>query len=297
MRPLLSRPYPLQPSRARHALAALLFGAFVAGFLLLFRPFGLHAAPELGLLAAAYGATCTATMLLLNVALPRVLSHWFDEARWTVARELGWTLLNVACIGLANALLSAALGLVPLNAATLVRFTLFTVAIGSFPIALSVLLTEARRARVYAAAGAAINAGLHHPPATAPEAEPVPEPTPRPPGLTLPAEGGTEALHLGPEDLLFLRAADNYVDVFHLHAGQPRRSVLRGSLKAMAEALEPHGDRFLRCHKSHLVDLHKVQRVSGNAQGLRLHLSGVDEPVPVSRQLTATVRTRLAARP
>lgn len=296
MHPLLSRPYPLQPSRARHALAALLFGAFVAGFLLLFRPFGLHAAPQLGLLAAAYGATCTATMLLLNVALPRLLTRWFDEARWTVARELGWTLLNVACIGLANALLSAALGVMPLNADSLVRFTLFTVAIGSFPIALSVLLTEARRARAFAAAGAAINAGLHPPPAPAPEAGPVQEPAPPPPCLTLPSEGA-EALHLGPDELLFMRAADNYVDVFHLHAGQHRRTVLRGSLKAMAEALEPHGDRFLRCHKSHLVDLHKVQRVSGNAQGLRLHLSGVDEPIPVSRQLTATVRARLAARP
>jgi hypothetical protein len=295
MHPLLSRPYPLQPSRARHALAALLFGAFVAGFLLLFRPFGLHAAPQLGLLAAAYGATCTATMLLLNVALPRVLQHWFTEEHWTVGRELGWTLLNVASIGLANALLSSALGLVPLNAATLVRFTLFTVSIGLFPIALSVLLTEARRARAYASAGATINAGLHPPPA--PAAEPEPTPTPQSPGLILPAEGGAAPLQLGLEDLLFLRAADNYVDVFHLQAGQPRRTVLRGSLKAIAEALEPHGDRFLRCHKSHLVDLHKVQRVSGNAQGLRLHLAGVEGSIPVSRQLTATVRERLAGRP
>lgn len=294
---LLSRPYPLQPSRARHALAALLFGAFVAGFLLLFRPFGLHAAPQPGLLAAAYGTTCTAAMLLLNVALPRVLRNWFTEERWTVGRELGWTLLNVAAIGLANALLSAALGLVPFNAATLVRFTLFTISIGLFPIALSVLLTEARRARAYAADSAAITAGLHPPPAPAPVADPVPGPAPAPHALILPAEGGGAPLHLGPDDLLCLRAADNYVDVFHLHAGQPRRTVLRGSLKAMAEALEPHGDRYLRCHKSHLVDLRKVHRVSGNAQGLRLHLSGVDEPVPVSRQLTATVRDRLAERP
>jgi DNA-binding LytR/AlgR family response regulator len=102
---------------------------------------------------------------------------------------------------------------------------------------------------------------------------------------------------LGLNDLLFARAADNYVEVHHLRAGQPRRTVLRNSLKALGDALLPHGDRFLRCHKSHLVDLHKVQRVSGNAQGLRLHLAGVEEPIPVSRQLTATVRERLAGRP
>ena len=292
MHGLFRRPYPLQPSAARHAVTALLFGAFVAAFLLLFRPFGLHAVPGIGLLAAAYGATCTAAMLLLNVALPPLLPRWFTEARWTVGRELGWTLLNVALIGMANALLSVALGLVPLSAATLGRFTLFTVAIGLFPITLSVLLNEARRARHYRAGSAAINADL-----AAPEPDPARAPAAQGPGITLPAEGNAGTLHLGPEDLVYMRAADNYVDVFHLHADKPMRTVLRGSLKAMAAVLEPLGPRYLRCHKSHLVDLHKVVRVSGNAQGLRLHVRDADEPIPVSRQLTATVRNRLAARP
>ncbi|MEZ4757806.1 MAG: LytTR family transcriptional regulator DNA-binding domain-containing protein [Flavobacteriales bacterium] len=293
MRALLARPYPLEPATRRHIGKAVLFGLFVAAFLLVFRPFGLHNAPEMGVLAAAYGATCTATMLLLNVALPRVLAAWFDEARWTVGRELGWTLLNVAAIGLANALLSTALGLAPLTLVTLGLFTLFTVLIGLFPITLSVLLTEARRSRTYATDSAAINADLHqHAP---PAQSAAPASAPGPSALTLPNEAGP-ALLLGADALLFARAADNYVEVFHLQAGQPRRTVLRNSLKALGDALQPHGDRFLRCHKSHLVDLHKVQRVSGNAQGLRLHLSGVEEPIPVSRQLTSTVRERLADR-
>lgn len=294
MRALLSRPYPLEPSAPRHATKAVLFGVFVAGFLLVFRPFGLHGAADMGLLAAAYGATCSASMLLLNVALPRMLTRWFDEARWTLGRELGWTLLNVAAIGLANALLSAALGLVPLTALILGRFTLFTVLIGLFPIALSALLNEARRARAYAADGAAISAGLQH--TAAPGSSPIPIAAPQAPAIRLPNEAGAPLL-LEADDLLFARAADNYVEVFHLQRGDPRRTVLRGSLKALAAALPPHGDRFLRCHKSHLVDLHKVHRVSGNAQGLRLHLHGVEEPIPVSRQLTASVRERLAARP
>lgn len=286
---LLARPYPLEPAARPHVGKALLFGLFVAVFLLVFRPFGLHGAPRLGMLAAAYGATCTATMLLLNVALPRMLPRWFDEGRWTVARELGWTLLNVSAIGLANALLSAALGLVPLTPGVLARFTLFTALIGLFPIALNVLLTEERRARRYAADSAAITAGLHTP-------APPPPHTPTPPGLTLPAGTGAP-LHIGLDELLFVRAADNYAEVFHLQAGQTRRTVLRTSLKAVNDALLLHGDRFLRCHKSHLVDLQKVQRVSGNAQGLRLHLAGVEAPIPVSRQLTAAVRDRLADRP
>ncbi len=295
---LLIRPYPLDPDPRRHIGKALVFGLFVAVFLLVFRPFGLHGAAHLGLLAGAYGITCAITMVVLNVVLPRVLANWFDEARWTVGRELGWTLLNVSVIGLANALLSVALGLVPFALGTFGLFTLFTVLIGLFPIAISVLLTEARRARTYTADSAAINAELqrHAPPAPPADPAPAPAPGPEPNQLTLPNEAGP-ALLLDAVDLLYARAADNYVEVFHLQAGQCRRTVLRSSLKALSDALLPHGDRFLRCHKSHLVDLYKVQRVSGNAQGLRLHLTGVEEPIPVSRQLTATVRQHLAARP
>ncbi|MFN9324033.1 MAG: TrmO family methyltransferase, partial [Flavobacteriales bacterium] len=139
MRALLARPYPLDPNTLHHVGRAVLFGVFVAAFLGVFRPFGLHGAAHLGLLAAAFGGTCTAVMLLLNVGMPHLLPRWFDEARWTVARELSWTLLNVAAIGLANALLATALGLAPLSASTLGRFTLFTVLIGLFPIGLSVL--------------------------------------------------------------------------------------------------------------------------------------------------------------
>jgi DNA-binding LytR/AlgR family response regulator len=214
-----------------------------------------------------------------------------------VARELGWTLLNLAAIGLANAFLSASLGLVPFSPATLGRFTVFTALIGLFPITLAVLATEARRARSYTDASAAINSGLRGVEPSAPAPDPAAALPPQgPSGLTLPTEGGAP-LQLGDEDLLFARAADNYVEVFHLHDGAHRRTVIRSSLKAVSEALEPRGGRFMRCHKSHLVDLHKVLRVSGNAQGLRLHLTGVEQPIPVSRQLSGTVRERLAVRP
>jgi DNA-binding LytR/AlgR family response regulator len=56
-------------------------------------------------------------------------------------------------------------------------------------------------------------------------------------------------------------------------------------------------ERYLRCHQSYLVDLRKVQCVSGNAQGLKLHHEGGEEPVPVSHQLTPLVRERLVVHP
>ena len=296
MRPLLSRPYQLDTSAADRVRRALLFGGFVLLFLLIFQPFGLGlTGARLPWLALGYGAVCTGVMLLLNVLVPRLAKGWFQEAQWTVGREMAWTSVNVLLIGLTNALYTAGIGLAPWALATILNFTFYTVAVGLFPILVSVLLNESRLHREYARRSAEVDrqlqANLQHQAA----APPPPEP-PSVHRIRIPAEGQADDLELEADALCFIRSADNYIEVYHRRGPHVERTVLRGSLKAVEEALRDD-PRFMRCHKSHLVDLRKVQRVSGNAQGLKLHLEGLEEAVPVSRQLTAAVRERLAARP
>lgn len=290
MRGFLARPYQLQRSTAGRVRSALLFGLFVAGFLYLFRPFGLVFLEAMLLrIALGYGAVCAGVMLLLNVAVPRLVPSWFVEERWNVGRELGWTLLNVGSIGLANALYTVGIGLADFSYPTILLFTGYTVLIGAFPVSVSILLNEARLSRIWRRHSEEINADLAGPASKPAEAGPAEE-------IRLPAENAKDDLRLGADDLIFIRSADNYVEVHHRTGGRPQRTVLRGSLKAIEGALAGK-EHFLRCHKSHLVDLRKVRHVSGNAQGLRLQLEGTEETIPVSRQLTGLVRERLAVHP
>lgn len=291
MRHLLSRPYRWNSSVRYHFRVALLFGAFVFIFLLTFMPFGLHAAgSELAMLAFGYGAVCTGIMWLLNVGVPRLSPSWFREASWNVGKQLLWTTANVGLVALGNALYTVGMGLAPLSIATVLNFTFFTMAVGLFPIALSIILNENRLNREYSRRSASMNKELE----AQTEAQPLATATET--TLIIPAEASVDDLELEFEALVFIRSADNYIEVYHIVREQVERTVLRGSLKAVEEQLASD-PRFLRCHKSHLVDLRKVEHVSGNAQGLRLHLRGVSEPVPVSRQLTTVVRDRLAVRP
>lgn len=291
MRPLLSRPYRWNSSVRYHFRVALLFGVFVFVFLLIFMPFGLHSAGNrLAMLALGYAAVCTGIMWLLNLGVPRIAPNWFRGPSWNVGRQLLWTTANVGLVALGNALYTVGMGLAPMSVATVLNFTFFTMAVGLFPIALSVVLNENRLNSEYTRSSARMNKELE----TQVEVEPLSPPA----GSTLiiPAETRSDDLELDGEALLLIRSADNYIEVYHLVREHVERTVLRGSLKAVEERLA--GDlRFLRCHKSHLVDLRKVEHVSGNAQGLKLHLKGVSEPVPVSRQLTSVVRDRIAARP
>jgi DNA-binding LytR/AlgR family response regulator len=78
------------------------------------------------------------------------------------------------------------------------------------------------------------------------------------------------------------------VEVFYLENGhQPRRTVLRNSLTNLEVILAGAG--LIRCHRSYLVNLRRVERVSGNAQGYRLHFIGLESSVPVARGRSAKV--------
>lgn len=293
----LSRPYHQGQSTRSVLRRGLAFGLFVFLFLWVFRPFGLDRVPQgLLLITAGYGLVCSVTMLLLNLGGPLLLVHWFDEQRWTVGREILWSAVNVACIGAANVWYSVAMAIMPFSWGALIWFELYTLLIGLFPISAMVLINEARWSRRYRDGSQRVNASMARPIRKDPEppvpTAPVDQQESR---ITIPSESGREDLELALADLLFIRSAGNYVEVHHVVKGRPARTVLRGSLKRVEAALSTAPVLF-RCHKSHVVNLGRVVRVSGNAQGFKLHLGDDVEQVPVSRQFNGRLEDLLGSR-
>lgn len=89
-----------------------------------------------------------------------------------------------------------------------------------------------------------------------------------------------------------MKAAENYTEVFWIHGGTTKRTVVRANLKMMEDTLLDH-PQFNRCHKSYMANLAKVHRLSGNAQGYELHFAEVSEVVPVSRKLNSAIKELL----
>lgn len=84
-----------------------------------------------------------------------------------------------------------------------------------------------------------------------------------------------------PEDLLYLEASGNYVDVCYKE-GAEKHKLLRTTIKQMEELLLPY-ESFVRCHRAYIVNMNQVSTVSGNAQGYRLSLTDTRHEIPVSR--------------
>jgi len=84
-------------------------------------------------------------------------------------------------------------------------------------------------------------------------------------------------------DLLFVKADGNYIELTKSNGTQITTEVKRISLTQFENQIKdyPH---FFRCHRTYLVNMFKVEKVSGNSQGYVLSFSETDVKIPVSRK-------------
>ncbi len=323
---LLRQPYPLPEGPAVQLRRALLIGVFVGAFLLLFQPFGLNdwRVPQKALKVAGFGLVSTLVTFGWYVGGQWLAPNFFREDRWTVGRSALYLNLNVLLIGIANLLYLSWQADVPLQQLHPGGMIAITFLIGAFPVAGVTLATYIRQLRLNQTAAAAL---LIRSAELVPAAESIvesasvspseitsettsesatnPPPSngpivPPPATVTFTAENGKDSLTVPVAQLLYLEAADNYCTVVYGPAGSaPVLALLRASLSRLAgQAAEQGTTRLTRVHRSYLVQLDRVTRVAGNAQGYRLHLPVPDvEPVPVGRTYAEAVLAALRAAP
>ena len=91
-----------------------------------------------------------------------------------------------------------------------------------------------------------------------------------------------------PSDIIYLEAADNYVNIYYLNKQKISHYLLRNSLKNLEEYLSEYA--FVRCHRSFIVNFEKVKLIRKERDGLKLEIDGPDELIiPVSKTYTETV--------
>ncbi len=89
---------------------------------------------------------------------------------------------------------------------------------------------------------------------------------------------------LNPDDLLFVKAEGNYVQLTLCKDGRITNDLKRISLRQLELQLSGYPVLF-RCHRAYLVNLAKIERVSGNSQGYLVSFQSCADKIPVSRAL------------
>lgn len=283
----LSQRFPFQSSIARRFKTALLSGGVVMLVMLVFMPTGIFGYGSLlshyALWSFLSGAGCTFFISLCYILLPYCFPFYFEEENWYVWKEI---IMFVAIISLMAGYVQA-LDMYFSNEEftwLALQYKLYySFIISVFPITVVTLLRQKMLLNKYRLQASEINTAVsrrHHYTQSKSSDK-----------IVLKGENRNEEFSCTLQNILFIKAADNYVQICYWQ-GETKNVMLRQSLKNISESLSSY-PQIYKCHRSYLVNLLQVQNLSGNAQGYLLHLHHCTETVPVSRQLNSELKEKM----
>jgi hypothetical protein len=276
----LDSPFPFYLNDDRKNVLFILGKAvFVFFFLILFKTSNPN---HLELTTFQKGIFATATflcLLLTIVILPRLFPQLFDTDQWTVRKYILHTILNVVVIGIVCTAIDE-LYVCPQRSlwANTVGAVQQVVIIGSIPVSLMTLILRNNMLQQNLRAAIQANQELER----IREIKDVKtEPRKHVHSLTLKSET-TETLSLQLADLLFIEADDNYSTVYWKNGEGVQKKLLRANLKNLETQI--NNVYAIRCHRSFIVNIAAIDRVSGNSNGYKLQIRDTEFSIPVSRQ-------------
>ncbi len=248
-------------------------------FLFIFKPFGIRISEGKDLfflgICACFGAITSAMYLLFYGAVQYFSTFLptLQEQNWTVWKEILCTALFVSVLATANMVFNNYYFDQPSLFQYFWVWQKHTLSLGFFPITMGAFYVQKRLSRKNRLQSAHINELLTK--ETSLFADGL---------LTLVGDNKNERLDVYASQLLYIRSTDNYVTVFYVEKENVKSTILRLSLKKTAAQLAAF-TQFYKCHRTYIVNLGQVIRLSGNAQGHKLHLAHGSELIPVSRSL------------
>ncbi len=110
--------------------------------------------------------------------------------------------------------------------------------------------------------------------------------------IELDSENESDNIKIQVSEIVFLKSADNYVEVGFRENGEVRKKMIRNTLKNIEKQLKEFNN-FVRTHRSCIVNIQYINKLNKNFNTYWLTLDDTQETIPVSRQYLITVRDLL----
>ena len=241
-------------------------GVFVSLFL--FRPFNISLLETTDQYYLMIGLSFI-TFLILSVNLlflPSFLPRHFSNLKWNIQKEILWNIWLLFTISSGYYLYCKALGTLEFEFNIVVTLQLAAV----FPIAAVIIINRNRIIRSRLKTSDELNKKLK-------ENKLIQEKI-----VVFDSDYQKDKLSLKVSILLFVRSANNYIEVFWKEGDSFKSQMVRCSLTKAEEALKEYKFIF-KCHRSYILNKNFVEKVEGNSQGYKVFLENINFPIPVSK--------------
>jgi len=102
--------------------------------------------------------------------------------------------------------------------------------------------------------------------------------------------GGRLSFLLG--KILFIKSANNYVEVHYLNEDKIEKKLVRNTLTNIELQVEPYSG-LIRCHRTCIVNTQHIEKFNGNCNDRTLTIAGYNKQIPVSRRYYLQVKEAL----
>jgi len=280
----LNESHPVNTSYKQAFRSALAISGFVALFLMAFQPFGLHNIDEHRLLLiASFGLPCFPPILMFNLGMAYIFRNTTLGERWKVRHAMCAIICVLLLVGMSNYFHSLIIFDHIFSWSGLLNMEFYTALVGFFPSSGVLAWSNIHLIKKYQALALSLNQSIDN------TAESKVDRSTQ--VLALRAENQSETYEFEAEQLCYLKAEGNYVELTLCQDdAEPETRLLRLTLKDAQAQLVEQGCDVLRCHRSYLVNKSHIASAIGNAQGLVLYLDRDTLRVPVSRSYVPLFR-------
>lgn len=283
----LNRPYPFTFIPSRRIKQILPIGFLVFLFLTLFKPFGLGNNPD-DIIFSAYMVTCAAFAgLITTVLIPLAFPRYFDESKWTLKRNLLWVIgINIIFVIIMFPALNIFL---ILKYNTFQEFTfknflwwfyiqlIFGVSLG---IIINLFNQNYLLKKHHKIAGN-INSIVKKEKLEQTQAKMEHDISNNETNLLEFEIDKFNQVTFSLNNLIYVEALGNYLNIAY-HTKENRKITIRETISNIEKKIS-NSKIIYKPHRSYLVNLQFIENITGDSQGLKIHLKGFEKVIPVSR--------------
>ena len=264
----LSKPYPFNDDLKHNTKIIFFISVGVFVFLFLFQPLQIDALAtrDKYILVIGMGIITFLSLSLNMLILPSLFPKILNGSSWNVKKEIFWDLWILFTVSVGYFLYYKVLEIMEFGFDMIIKLILIAIV----PTSVLIVLNRHRLLRSHLRLANELNIKLK-------EYKSSPDKL-----VHFVSDYQKDNLSLKASIILFIRSANNYIEVFWREGQDIKSQMVRCSLMKAEEVVRD--DKFIfKCHRSYLANINFVDKIEGSSQGYRLYFDKVDFPIPVSK--------------
>jgi hypothetical protein len=272
---IFNKPYPFDDDLKHNSKIIFFISIGVFVFLWFFQPF------EIALMVAKkkfymiFGFSfITFLSLSLNLLfIPSLFTKKFSSAVWNIKKEIFWNLWILSTILVGNFIYGKTFMVLKYDFYMVIKLVLTSI----FPITILIIVNHNKMLRSHLKKADELNKKLK-------ENKLIQEKI-----IHFNSDYQKDSLAIKVSALLFIKSANNYIEVFWKEADTIKNQMVRCSMLSAEETVKEHKFIF-KCHRSFIVNINYIERFEGNSQGYRLFYENIPFPIPVAKGSVAKLQ-------